>query len=45
MNESHIKHLQAEWAEYKKRKLPDRVKQVEMELARYGATPTKKKDD
>jgi len=42
VNDAHIKQLKAELAEYKKLKKPDRVKQVEMELARYGVETKKK---
>jgi len=42
MNEAHIDALLAEHAEYVKAKKPERVKQVEMELARYGVDPKKK---
>jgi hypothetical protein len=43
MNEAHIKALQAEHAAYTKAKKPERVAQVEMELARYGVEPKRKK--
>ena len=39
MNDAHIATLRAERAAYVKAGLPDRVEQVDFELARYGASP------
>ena len=42
MNDAHIETLRAERAAYVKADLPDRVAQVDLELARYGVDPSAK---
>ena len=42
MNDAHIETLLAERAAYVKAELPDRVAQVDFELARYGVDATAK---
>jgi hypothetical protein len=42
MNDAHIEALLAEYAAYMKAGLPERVAQVEFELARYGIDPNAK---